>query len=104
MGQWAAANEEAAKGWLTFSSRAPLPSDTVLRTRLNKISRIDNFRSSFVSSACSDREKVSMDGVDEIANACLAWRPRRPSDRILGRAWDLKNAYKQLDVRADHKK
>ena len=49
-----------------------------------------------------------MDGVDEIVSSCLRWlrakRPRRPDDRIVGRTWDLKSAYEQLAVRADHKK
>ena len=30
--------------------------------------------------------------------------PHRADDRIVGRTWDLKRAYKQLAVRADHKK
>ena len=30
------------------------------------------FRSSFVNSACGVREKVAMDGVDEIVSACLS--------------------------------
>ena len=110
---WASTQEECSKGWLSFCDRASLSSSSVVSTRFgvhqkNKVRPIDNFRSSFVNSACGVREKVAMDGVDEIVSACLHWlrnkRPRHPNDRIVGRTWDLKSAHKQLAVRADHKK
>ena len=110
---WASTQEESAKGWLSFCDRASLSASSVVSARFgaqqtNKIRPIDNFRSSFVNSACGVREKVAMDGVDEIVSACLHWlkakRPRRPNDRVVGRTWDLKSACKQLAVRAEHKK
>ena len=110
---WDSTQEECSKGWLSFCNRASLSSSSVVSTRFgvqqnNKVRPIDNFRSSFVNSACGVREKVAMDGIDEIVSACLHWlrhkRPRHHDDRIVGRTWDLKSAYKQLAVRADHKK
>ena len=110
---WDSTQEECSKGWLSFCHRASLSSSSVVSTRFgvqqkNKVRPIDNFKSSFVNSACGVREKVAMDGVDEIISTCLHWlrrkRPRHQDDRIVGRTWDLKSAYKQLAVRADHKK
>ena len=110
---WDLTQEECSKGWLSFCHRASLSSSSVVSTRFgvqqkNKVRPIDNFKSSFVNSACGVREKVAMDGIDEIISTCLHWlrhkRPRHHDDRIVGRTWDLKSAYKQLAVRADHKK
>ena len=104
---WDSTQEECSKGWLSFCNRASLSMRFGAQQK-NKVRPIDNFRSSFVNSACGVREKVAMDGVDEIVSACLRWlrhkRPRHHDDRIVGRTWDLKSAYKQLAVRADHKK
>ena len=110
---WDSTREECSKGWLSFCHRASLSPSSVVSTRFgvqqkNKVRPIDNFKSSFVNSACGVREKVAMDGIDEIISTCLHWlrhkRPRHQDDRIVGRTWDLKSAYKQLAVRADHKK
>ena len=48
----------------------------------------NNFRPSFVNSACGVREKVTIDGVDEIVSAK---RPRHANDRIVGCTWNLKS-------------
>ena len=51
-----------------------------------------------------------MDGIDQIVStcSCSSWlrkrRPRHPDDRILGRTWDLKSAYKQLAALVEHKR
>ena len=87
---WAVTREEQASGWLSFCSREDLSALAVVSPR-----------------ACGVQEKVQMDGIDEIVEACLSWLrfrlPGSPPERILGRTWDLKSAYKQLAVRADHK-
>ena len=110
---WAVTNEEAAKGWLTFRPDNSLSPGCVVSSRFgvrqkNKVRPIDNFRSSMVNSACGVREKVAMDGVDEIVSVCLHWlqkgKPVHPDVRVVGRTWDLKSAYKQLAVREDHKR
>ena len=72
-----------------------------------KVRPIDNFRGSFVNAACGVSEKVEVDSVDRILEAilaCLSARlPASPHPRLVGRTWDLKSAYKQLAVRADHR-
>ena len=109
---WAVTREEQASGWLSFCSREDLSALAVVSPRFgvfqkNKVRPIDNFKASLVNSACGVQEKVQMDGIDEIVEACLSWLrfrlPGSPPERILGRTWDLKSAYKQLAVRADHK-
>ena len=88
----------------------PLP-QPVVSTRFgvvqkNKIRPIDNFRASHVNAAGGTSEKVLVDGPDLIAQACLKLlaqaAPSKGKDRPVGRTWDLKSAYKQLPVRADH--
>ena len=110
---WAATVEESSKGWLTFSQDVSVPESHVVSSRFgvkqkNKIRPIDNFKSSCVNAACGVQEKVAMDGIDEIVSLCLHWlRRRKPlsaEDRILGRTWDLKSAYKQLAVKREHKR
>ena len=110
---WAATVEESSKGWLTFSQDGSVPESHVVSSRFgvkqkNKIRPIGNFKSSCVNAACGVQEKVAMDGIDEIVSLCLHWlRRRKPlsaEDRILGRTWDLKSAYKQLAVKREHKR
>ena len=105
--------EESSKGWLTFCQDGPVPESHVVSPRFgvkqkNKIRPIDNFKSSCVNAACGVQEKVAMDGIHEIVSLCLRWlRRRKPlsaEDRILGRTWDLKSAYKQLAVKREHKR
>ena len=110
---WAATLQESENGWLTFRPDQTIQSGCIVSSRFgvkqkNKVRPIDNFRSSLVNSTCGVREKVAMDGVDEIVSLCLHWlrrkRPVDPDVRVVGRTWDLKSAYKQLAVRADHKR
>ena len=110
---WAATLKESENGWLTFRPDHSVESGCIISSRFgvkqkNKVRPIDNFRSSLVNSTCGVREKVAMDGVDEIVSLCLHWlrrtRPVHPDVRVVGRTWDLKSAYKQLAVRADHKR
>ena len=101
-----------ANGWIRLQSVQPAPHPhPVVSTRFgvvqkNKIRPIDNFRASHVNAACGTSEKVLVDGPDLIAQACLQLlaqtAPSQGKDRLVGRTWDLKSAYKQLAVRADH--
>ena len=105
---WQATQEEVANGWIRLQSVQPAPHpQPVVSTRFgvvqkNKIRPIDNFRASHVNAACG----TSVDGPDLIAQACLQLlaktAPSKGKDRLVGRTWDLKSAYKQLAVRADH--
>ena len=105
--------KEAENGWMTFRLTQDLRPGQVVSSRFgvrqkNKVRPIDNFRSSVVNAACGVREKVAMDGVDEIVSLCLNWlkrkKPVHPDVRVVGRTWDLNCAYKQLAVRSDHKR
>ena len=109
---WQATQDEVANGWLRMQPVQPAPHpQPVVSTRFgvvqkNKIRPIDNFRASHVNAACGTSEKVLVDGPDLIAQACLKLlalaAPSKGKDRLVGRTWDLKSAYKQLAVRADH--
>ena len=108
---WAAALKEADNGWLTFRPSQDISQGSVVSSRFGvkqKNKAIDNFRYSLVNAACGVREKVAMDGVDELVSFCLRWLRRRkpvhPDVRVVGRTWGLKSACKQLAVRADHKR
>ena len=92
---WAATLKESENGWLTFRPDQTIQSGCVVSSRFgvkqkNKVRPIDNFRSSLVNSACGVREKVAMDGVDEIVSLCLHWlrrkKPVDPDVRVVGRA------------------
>ena len=110
---WEATTAEAAQGWLTLHPLSPaLLASNVVSVRFgvtqkNKVRPIDNFRGSHINAACGTSEKVSVDGPNLIAQACLAYIDqhtiRNPEDRLVGRTWDLKSAYKQLAVRPDHR-
>ena len=109
---WQATQNEVANGWLRMQPVQPAPHpQPVVSIRFgvaqkNKIRPIDNFRASHVNAACGTSEKVLVDGPDLIAQACLKIlalaAPSKGKDRLVGRTWDLKSAYKQLAVRADH--
>ena len=109
---WDVTLQEDANGWLSLCGREELMRFSVVSPRFGvlqkqKVRPIDNLKASFVNAACGVQEKVQLDGIDEIVEACLSWLrfrlPSSTSDRIVGRTWDLKSAYKQLAVRADHK-
>ena len=63
-------------------------------------------KKSVINSACA--EKVQVDSIDDILAICLEWLreslSQSDSQRLVGRTWDLKSAYKQLAVQAEHKK
>ena len=109
---WRETQDEVANGWLRMHPVHPASHpQPVVSTRFgviqkNKIRPIDNFRASHVNAACGTSEKVLVDGPDLIAQACLQLlvraAPSTGKDRLVGRTWDLKSAYKQLAVRADH--
>ena len=109
---WRATQDEVANGWLRMHPVHPAPHpQPVVSTRFgviqkNKIRPIDNFRASHVNAACGTSEKVLVEGPDLIAQACLQLlaraAPSKGKDRLVGRTWDVKSAYKQLAVRADH--
>ena len=109
---WAATVAERDQDWLTTHPDPPPLPGRVVSVRFgveqkNQIRPIDNFKGSKINAACGAQEKVQIDGIDQIVQAALTFLrhglPAAAGDRLQGRTWDLKSAYKQLAVRSDHK-
>ena len=96
--------EEVNSGWLRgpfeFSS---LPSDAIINRRFglkqpNKVRLIDDFSGSLVNSTVQSFESPKPHSTDVIASVVLSLLSCRDK-RFVGRAYDLKSAYRQLGVR-----
>ena len=81
---WDVTLQENANGWLSLCGHEELMRFSVVSPRFGvqkqKVRPIDNLKASFVF-----QEKVQLDGIDEIVEACLSWlRFRLPSSRPTG--------------------
>ena len=104
---WTACLEEVEKGWLTPPVQAALLPKTTHASRRfpllqkNKLRMIDDFSQSQVNSTTSGFEKPVMFAVDCVASLLVTWasdaRGAWCEGDLLGKSYDLKSAYKQLD-------
>ena len=103
---WAKTMEEVGKGWLTGPHTSFQTQGRVSRrfagVQSQKVRPVDNYSESQVNDAVTIANRCTVDGVDTIA-ACGAvylqgLLKRSPFDRLLGRSFDLKSAYRQLAV------
>ena len=103
---WAKTMEEVGKGWLTGPHTSFQTQGRVSRrfavVQSQKVRPVDNYSESQVNDAVTITNRCTVDGVDTIA-ACGAvylqgLLKRSPFDRLLGRSFDLKSAYRQLAV------
>ena len=105
--------DEVARGWMTGPYElSALPPKSVLTrrfgisqsstladgTKTNKVRPIDDFSESLINSTNHCREAIVPMGVDMIL-AALAMRCRlKLGERLLGKAYDLRKAYKNLPL------
>ena len=98
--------EEVESGWLRrpieFSS---LPENAIINRRFglkqrNKVRLIDDFSGSQVNSTVQSFESPKPHNTDVIASVVLSLL-RCNSKQFLGRAYDLKSAYRQLGINKD---
>ena len=69
----------------------------------NKLRPIDNFSASQVNSATGLQERFVVDSVDEICAMIKAWMQKSGSGlKLLGKTYDMKKAYRQIAIRAEH--
>ena len=98
--------EEVNSGWLRGPFEiASLPSDAIINRRFglkqpNKVRLIDDFSGSLVNSTVQSFESPKPHSTDVIASVVLSLLSCRDKN-FVGRAYDLKSAYRQLGVRQD---
>ena len=98
--------EEVNSGWLRGPFEiASLPSDAIINRRFglkqpNKVRLIDDFSGSWVNSTVQSFESPKPHSTDVIASVVLSLLSCRDKN-FVGRAYDLKSAYRQLGVRQD---
>ena len=98
--------EEVNSGWLRGPFEiSSLPSDAIINRRFglkqpNKVRLIDDFSGSLVNSTVQSFESPKPHSTDVIASVVLSLLSCRDKN-FVGRAYDLKSAYRQLGVRQD---
>ena len=106
---WHKTLEEEKKGWLRRLEEIPLDGGRISRrfavVQSSKVRPIDNYSESQVNDAATITNKCTVDGVDTIAALVSSFikslNQAGRSSSILGRAFDLKAAYRQLSVSDD---
>ena len=98
--------EEVNSGWLRGPFEiSSLPSDAIINRRFglkqpNKVRLIDDFSGSLVNSTVQSFGSPKPHSTDVIASVVLSLLSCRDKN-FVGRAYDLKSAYRQLGVRQD---
>ena len=98
--------EEVNSGWLRGPFEiSSLPSDAIINRRFglkqpNKVRLIDDFSGSLVNSTVQSFESPKPHSTDVIASVVLSLLSCRDKN-FVGRAYDLKSAYRQLGVSQD---
>ena len=98
--------EEVEKGWLSGPHKQFGTSGRISRrfavVQSQKVRPVDNYNESQVSDAVTIANRCTVDGVDTIAATGAMYlqgmREHHTADRLLGRSFDLKSAYRQLAV------
>ena len=104
---WHKTLEEEKKGWLRRLDEVPKDGGRVsfAVVQSSKVRPIDNYSESQVNDAATITNKCTVDGVDTIAALASSFikslKRSGKSSSILGRAFDLKAAYRQLAVSDD---
>ena len=102
---WRQTEEEVEKGWTWFDEDCNLD-DKLLAKRFGllqgeKTRLIDDCTIGGFNGTCGAREKLKVQSIDEMA-AYLAWcltnLPNTSMNKVLGKTYDLKNAYKQYGI------
>ena len=102
---WRQTREEVEKGWTWFDDKCE-PSEKLLAKRFGlqqgeKVRLIDDCTIGGFNGACGSTERLRIHAVDEMA-AYMAWclsnLPAGALREVVGKTYDLKNAYKQYGV------
>ena len=102
---WRQTREEVEKGWTWFDETCE-PSEKLLAKRFGlqqgeKVRLIDDCTIGGFNGACGSTERLRIHAVDEMA-AYMAWclsnLPTGALREVVGKTYDLKNAYKQYGV------
>ena len=111
---WDAAMEDARKGWAegpySLQEATVLAGDRSVCSRhfavrqKNKTRAIDDFSASHINRCTGVREKVQVESVDAAAVMIRQWMTalRGTGRRLVGKAFDLKAAYRQVGIHSDH--
>eukprot|EP00435_Cladocopium_sp_Y103_P063984 s44_g25.t1 len=106
---WAMTEEEEAKGWVFFDDDCPV-NEKLLAKRFGlrqgeKVRLIDDCSVGGFNGCCGSSEKMKVHSVDELAAYvcwCLTNLDSQAMSQVVGKTYDLKNAYKQYGIcRAD---
>ena len=104
---WSLTKEELDRGWVWLDEDCKVE-DHLLAKRFGlkqgeKTRLIDDCSIGGVNSTCGSCEKLKIHAIDEMA-ACIAWCLTNLGDNsmeaVLGKTYDLKNAYKQYGIDA----
>ena len=103
---WRQTEEEVEKGWAWFDEDCDVKHKLLAKRfglkQAEKVRLIDDCTVGGFNGTCGSREKLRVHSVDELAAYiawCLTHLPPSSMLEVVGKTYDLKNAYKQYGVR-----
>ena len=104
---WRQSMEEADKGWVWFDESGDLDGKILAKRfglrQAEKIRMIDDCSIGGFNATCGVNEKMRVHSVDEMAAYicwCMTYLGKGAMRQVVGKTYDLKNAYKQYGVRS----
>ena len=104
---WRQSLEEAEKGWVWFDDSGDLEGKILAKRfglrQADKIRMIDDCSIGGFNATCGVNEKMKVHSVDEMAAYvcwCMTHLGEGAMSQVVGKTYDLKNAYKQYGVRS----
>ena len=104
---WKQSLEEAEKGWVWFDESEQLEGKILAKRfglrQAEKIRMIDDCSTGGFNATCGVNEKMKVHSVDEMAAYicwCMSHLGPGAMKQVVGKTYDLKNAYKQYGIRS----
>ena len=102
---WKQTEEEVAKGWTWFDNACDVKSKLLAKRfglqQGEKVRLIDDCTIGGFNATCGSSERLRVHSVDEMSAYiawCLTHLPGEAMEKVVGKTYDLKNAYKQYGI------
>ena len=102
---WRQTEDEVAKGWTWFDNSCDVRSKLLAKRfglqQGEKVRLIDDCTIGGFNATCGSSERLRVHSVDEMAAYiawCLTHLPSESMEEVVGKTYDLKNAYKQYGI------